>query len=263
MRLGLSMETLVTLDDQAAAWARSGGGSLRVLEAGRHRLRVAVDGTHDVALGARRVWLPDAAAAEAWEGALSEQEAALKAAGVDLLPGVVKTVAPPAGGRVLWVVRVLPPDGSRLEDGIRAATPETGRAIGEALVQVAEQIAATPGAAAPADPEAWAWLDGSLVLIHADVPATAPLLDQLGPWRWYAPLFRGTWLQAHAPLERDPARLLAGILGPFGELPALEPLLPAIAPLLGTSEPPRELLVRADQARRHWSARVQRLRRPR
>jgi len=264
VRLGLPMEELVSLDEAAGRWVQQGSRSeLDVVEAGRHRLRVHVHGAHGVSLAARRVWLPDTTAATTWEGALADQERALQAADVNLLPGAVQAIAPPHGGRVLWIVRVRVPDGTSLEQTLRRASPQTARSVGQALVQTAASIAATRGAAAPADPQAWAWLDGQLVLTHADVPHTLSAITQLGPWRWYAPLLRGAWLHAHSPLEREPTRLLAGILGPLAELPALEGLLPVVGPHLGTDAPAREHLLRAHLARSRWSRRVQALRRPR
>lgn len=267
MRLGLSMSDLVELDEAATAGpAGTWSPSLEVLEAGRARLRVAVTGAHGVRLAARRVWLSDATAATTWERALAEQEAALTRAGVTLMPGTVQSLAPPDGSRVLWVVRPRAPSNTLLSEVLPLLSPDASRHLALALRDTIAAIAATEGAAAPAEPNAWAWIDGELVCCHADLPAGLSAWTQLGPWRWYAPLFRGRWLTEHAALEQEPARLLRGILGPLAEHASLEGLMPVLRPLLTASEaetPAREVLMRTEMARRRWSQRVQRLRRPR
>lgn len=262
MRLGLDMEALVALDEAATTHLREGDDSdLHVLEAGSRRLRVALTGTHAAPLAARRVHLPDADAAAAWESALARQSAAVAGAGVPELPAAVQAVATPGPARVLWIVRPRVPDDALLLPTLRRATPETARTIALALRDAAAALASTDGAAAPAEASAWAWLDGELVLVHNDLPHTLPAATLHGPWRWWAALLRGTWLDSGAPLTRDPTALIAGVLAPLATEAALEGVLPTLRPLL--PDPVRETLLERQSQHTRWSRRLQLLRRPR
>lgn len=243
MRLGLAMDDLVRLDEATGRGLRAGlrhglPDGLEILDAGSARLRVGLTGPHGVALAARRVWVTSAGAATRWEEALTRYEAALGEAGLSVLPAGIQVVVPPERGRVVWVIRPRVPQQAELSEAVSRATPETARRIARALRDMA-QAAEAAGVPVPTDPSAWAWLDGELVLTHADGPPGLSAAERHGPWRFWAAPLRLGWFRAGAPLSARAADILRDLLAALLALPAAEGLVPA---LLSHLEPPEAAL---------------------
>jgi hypothetical protein len=199
VRLGLPMDELVALDAAVARTLAGGpttaGPTVDVLEGGHRRLLVALPGQHGLTRAARRVALPDAAHADRFVEVLERWRRRVEDAGVAVLPCSAQVVAPPDGGRVVWLVRPRVPDVARLPAALARCEPPARAELLSAVLDAILGITAR-GAGVAAAPSGWAWLDGMLVLTDLSRPELPdlPLTLRVGPlrraWPWDPPRIR-------------------------------------------------------------------------
>jgi hypothetical protein len=215
MRLELPMADLVALDRQASAHVSGRGtGELDVLGSADRRLLLGVTGGYGVPLVARRVRLASVYELEQWSSALDAWLDAVSAAGLHMPPLGRQVVAPPQGGRVLWLLQPRLPD-----DTLLPAVLEAHTLIDEdPLEAILDTIIAVVRAGSGLDPRAsaWGYLEGDLVYLDPSrpEPSAAPLPPELraGPLRAWA---RWAWPVLRIEDELDRSRRVHSAVGVF------------------------------------------------